>query len=435
MKISKCLTVGAILFLLGIVGLQASDTRTQTLGYASNFYVQDDYNIWYFPSTLVNHRSMVVAESEYWMEYEGDQLWSGGVHIPVTSDFTLGVYLQNDTRFISFSDTKFDVPFPYTQAVRTTIYPDLNTNEAAHQFTVIGAMRMTNVDLGLSISSYNSKLTYTDPNNPDFNFEDKLSTMTASGGLSFKPNDKTRFDGTIYYQTSSFKHVEYSEYSYGDTTQWLQPYGYSMYGVDARLFYVLNPKTILVPFLRYMSAGQGYQWLVKSQDIIGVSGITSRKNKQTYYLLGVAADYIPYTNNMVTLAAGLYQRTETYVETLLEGTPDVPSKEIWRALPFLSIGLESRIAKWLDVRFAFYELLETWIMQNAVTETILDKGRLTGSSYAANFGLAFHVGRFDIDTLIDTDGAADFLHNGPYILSGKEYYGLFSKISIKYNFK
>ncbi|MCJ7812732.1 hypothetical protein MUP95_05355 [bacterium] len=431
MKISKCLTVGVILFLLGIVGLQASDTRTQTLGYATNFYVQDDYNIWYFPSTLVNYRSMVIAESEYGMGYGDSELWSGGVHIPVSSDFTLGVYLLNTKYPIDHADTRFTDPFGGIYIDRKDIYPNLDSNEASHQFTVIGALRMTNMDLGLTVSSFSSKLTYTDPNNSDNNFEDRLSTIAAAGGLSFKPNEKTRFDGTVFYNTSSFRHVEYP--TYRDTVQYRQPYGYSTYGLDARLFYVLNTKTILVPFLRYMSSGQGYQWLVKS--ITTTDGITTMKDKQTSYFLGMAADLIPFSNNMVTLAAGLYNYTETYAMTLLEGTPDVPDKYTWRALPFLSIGLESKLIKWLDVRFSFYELLETSIYEEAVTETILDKGRLTGSSYAANFGLAFHVGRFDIDTLIDTDGAADFLHNGPYILSGKEYYGLFSKISIKYNFK
>lgn len=429
MKVLNCLTAGMVLLLIGAAGLWAGETRIQTLGYEANYYVQDDNNVWYFPSTLPNHRSMVIAESEY---YYGE-LWSGGVHIPVNKNFTLGVYLLNSMYPVNYSDTRFMDPFGGSFFDRNWIYPDLDTDEASHQFTMIGGLRMKNMDLGLLISSFNSKLTYTDPDDKDNNFEDKLSSYYVAGGLSFKANEKSRFDGTIFYQTSGFRHVEYANYTHGDTAQWKEPYGYSTYGVDARMFYVLNPKTVLVPFLSYMSGGQGFQWLIK--DPTTTDGISTYKDKQTVYALGIGADLIPYANNLVTLAAGFVNYTETYEETWQSGTPPVPAKYTWRALPFLSIGLESRIAKWLDARFSFYELLETWIYEENVTATILDKGRLTGSSYTANFGLAFHVGRFDIDTLIDMDGAADFLHNGPYVLSGKTYNGLFSKISIKYNFK
>ncbi len=434
MKILKCLTAGAVLFFIGTAGLQATDTRTQTLGYGTDFYVQDDHNIWYFPSTLVNYRSMVLVESEYDRE-----LWGGGVHIPVSTNFTLAVYLRNTTTSIDYADTRFTDPFGGGWIDRSWVYPYLEGNDASHQFTVIGAMRMTNMDIGLTINSYNSKLTYINPDDADYNFEDNLSTIAAVGGLSFKPNEKTRFDGSIFYNTSSFRHVVYTGYPVSDdTVQWKQPYGYSAYGVCARMFYVLNAKTVLVPFLDYGNWTQGYQWLIKDpakKDWINYNTEKTYKDITTEYSVGVGVDLIPYQNNLVLLAIGLVNRNSTYQETLETGTPWVASKSTWRALPFLNIGLESRLTKWLDVRFSLYELLETWLDDDAVTETILDKGRLTGSTFAANFGLAFHVGRFDIDTLIDTDGAADFLHNGPYILSGKEYNGLFSNISIKYNFK
>ena len=91
MKVLKYLTMGAVLFIIMISNLQAGGTRIQTLGYEANFYVQDDNNIWYFPSTLPNHRSLVIAESEY----PHGELWSGGVHVPITTELTLGVYLSN----------------------------------------------------------------------------------------------------------------------------------------------------------------------------------------------------------------------------------------------------------------------------------------------------------------------------------------------------
>ena len=65
----------------------------------------------------------------------------------------------------------------------------------------------------------------------------------------------------------------------------------------------------------------------------------------------------------------------------------------------------------------------------------MDEEKETGTTYSANFGLAFHLAQFDIDVLVDTDYMADFLHNGPYILSGHNHEGeLFSQVSITYRF-
>ena len=65
MKVLNCLIVSIILLLIMLPSLHAGETRIQTLGYEANYYVRDDNNVWYFPSTLPNYRSMVIAESTY----------------------------------------------------------------------------------------------------------------------------------------------------------------------------------------------------------------------------------------------------------------------------------------------------------------------------------------------------------------------------------
>ena len=138
---------------------------------------------------------------------------------------------------------------------------------------------------------------------------------------------------------------------------------------------------------------------------------------------------------LITLAAGWQRFTSTYEEKWSSGTPPPASEMSQQTLPFISLGLEARITRWLGARFSFYELLETWVNKALMfsDDNDLDELRATGTTYAARFGLWFKLGRFTIDTLVDTEYSADFLHNGPYILSGNEG-TLFTKLSIIYNF-
>ena len=209
--------------------------------------------------------------------------------------------------------------------------------------------------------------------------------------------------------------------------------------MGARLFYALSSKTVVVPFASYVHGGEGYRWLVRDALKTGGDENQTKIDKYDQYILGIGVDFIPRERTLVTIAGGLVYYSATEEVTWFSGTPPVADKYSYTALPFVSIGLEAKLTRWLSGRFSFYELLETWVGEEAVTETLLDKYRLTGSTYAANFGLSFHLGRFDIDTLIDTDGLADFLHYGPYIISGKDYSegyeGLFTQLSVTYNFK
>ena len=418
MKVFKCVALGMMVFLLTVSGLRAGETRIVNMGYQTNFYVRDSYNIWAFPSTIVNYRSMAFVESQY----GANALWSGGIHVPVSSTFTLGVYLSNRTQQIQHTDTEF--------LMRFLTYPLLDFDEAAHQFTVFGGYQMTNMSIGIHVTSYSSKLTYTNPDDDDDNFEDKLGERTYALGMSYKANERTRFDGTVFYRSGSFAHTE----AWRDTVQSKEPEGYNTYGVGLRLFYMLSPKTVLVPFLSYSQGGEGYRWLVREDPNTGLD-LTEQTyiDKMTEYVIGVGLNFIPHEKNLIALATGFHSQSWTYEETWYVGTPWVADKASYQVFPFISIGLESKLTRWLAARFSFYELLETWRGQTAQTETVLDDGRLTGSTYAAKFGLAFKFGRFTIDALVGTEGAADFLHKGPYLLSGNDN-ALFTQLSVTYDF-
>jgi hypothetical protein len=302
----------------------------------------------------------------------------------------------------------------------------MNRHHAAHRFTLFGAYRMERVDMGLYISSYGSKESYTDANISDLNYEDNLSGLELAGGLSYKASERSQFDGTVYYSSGSFKRVD----TVLDPSQTRAPEGYHTVGILARLFYAMSAKAVIVPFAGYGRGGEGYRSLLADPP----DNIVSWVDKGSMFILGLGVDLIPVERTLITLAAGWQRFTTTYKQTWSSGTPPPAPEMSQQTLPFISLGLEARIARWLGVRFSFYELLETWVNNADMSyDDVLDESRLTGTSYAARFGFWFKLGRFTIDTLVDTDYSADFLHNGPYILSGNEG-TLFTKLSIIYNF-
>jgi hypothetical protein len=433
MKKKHFVLTALLLLLMGIGHVRASDTRLRSLGYLTNYYIRDNFNIWLFPSNLVDYRKLIFFESSY--PGMDSQLWRGGIHLLTGRNFILGVYLENSRQTIMASDTQFnnawdpDLFYTYRGLInRQIIYPGLNSNEASHQLTVLGGLKMQNFDIGLFVTTYSSRLTFTDPDTSSHDFEDKLGSWDAALGISFKMNPRSRFDGTIFYGSSSFSHFV----SINEPTIQIEPYGYSRYGVHARMFFALTPKAILVPFVSYRHMGWGYRSVSSS------ALVQTDKSSSNIYILACALDLIPFQNTLIALATGYYGADMTYNEmTFSQGTPPIPGKSSYQALPFLTLGLEARIAKWMGVRLSAWELLETYTDQQRVTNALLYDATLTGSDFNARFGLYFILGRFTLDVLVDHNGAADFLHNGPYLLSGRDYSesGLFTQVSITYNYQ
>ena len=423
-NILKILVVTILLVVLTVL-LGASDTRIKGLGYLTNYYVRDPYNIWLFPSNIIGYKNMIFVDSKI-----DTTLWRGGIHFPIASTVTVGIYLSNDVEKIYYTDTEFKFdPFD-----RKDYFPNLDKDEVSHQFTIFSGFELTNMDIGLLISSFSSRFTYNYTNPADTTaevYEDKLSSRLYSVGIDYKLNERSRMDASVFYYSGGFSHT-HSVGLFGDTTKVKQPEGYNGYGINCRLFYVLNKNAVLVPFAGYFTGGVGYKNLIKTGNIYD-----TYVDKISSYRVGIGVDIIPRKKSLVTIAGGIESQSGSLEVTMFNGNPPVTGSISEKAFPFLSVGFETRLLKWLEARFSFYELLKSFTEKSPGVNSNLDEATITGSSYAARFGLSFHFRRIDIDTLIDTNTAADFIHYGPYLLGGKSYSGrgFFTNISITYKFK
>jgi len=150
------------------------------------------------------------------------------------------------------------------------------------------------------------------------------------------------------------------------------------------------------------------------------------------YNAGLGFDIFPYEKTLLTIAAGITGASKTSETILSTGSADPAPEYKYKALPFVSVGLEAHLTRWMGARFSFYELLEKMEVTNIFFTG--DAVNMSESGFDAVFGVWFKLGRFTIDTVVDTKAVNDFLHNSMRILSGSEN-PVFTQMSITYNFK
>jgi len=403
------LTMRIVVVLLTVVSsLWASGTRLETLGYMTNFYLVDSYNIWIFPSTVVQYNNNVFLESEI-----GYPLYEGGVNLPITPQITMGLYMSNSTMTISYSD------------VIDPSNPNNFMDQAQEQLDLFGGYSAEQYDIGLHLARYANSLEYTNPDDNNDNYSAGVSSFSIDAGLTYKPDNRSRIEGTISFTTRSFKLEAVGQ----DPDQATEPYGHNTIALAARYLYSMTDKVVLAPFLGFSSQGEGFTSLVPNANPVSVL------DKETSFILGVGFNIIPRDRVLVTCATGMASTSSTTEISLTSGTAPVQPESGYMALPFVNIGLEAELCKWMGFRLSMYKLMERMTSSSAVDNNTLDEYKETSNPYSANMGVYFRIGRLKIDTLIDTDSNADFLHNGPYLLSGHQYTGnLFKRVSVIYSF-
>jgi hypothetical protein len=380
--------MGLILLITGLFtsALFASMTRTDNLGYQTNLYLLDSYNIWSFPSTLVLFSNQIHVESLI-----GNQLYRGGANLPLSPNLTGGFYLTNSTRSIAFAN------------------PDQSARTASHQADLFLAHRGVNTAWGAQLSYYQTKNTVNDLTELNNDMTTSQNFIGLTFGVSYFRDTQAQFDGAIYIGLANFENNPVSDQYQGE--------GNTQIGAGLRYFYSLSSRSVIVPFAGLMIEGSGYTFSILNQT-------SSAVQKSNSYLFGIAHQYIPTRNTLVILAIG-YTRTSETSDIKMGGSSVPTPTSVYEALPFLSLGLENRLFRWLTVRFGFYELLG----KSTIETPAFSEVSSTSSMYTPYFGLAFHLKRFIMDAHINHD----FLHHGPYVLTGQNYGSFIYQFSITYN--
>jgi outer membrane protein W len=390
-----------ILFVILVVIIASqcfgSMTRRTTLGYATDFYVLDSYNIWTFPSTIVLFPKMAAIES-----MNGNKLNSGGIHMPLSQTLTGGAYLKNDTRQIQFAQ-------PVTGA---NGLPDPAARTAAHQADLFLGHHGGSYGLGMHISLYRNS-TSVEGNNVDAKTSQSAIGITL--GTSFFISKKSQLDAALALNIASYNNepipAPFTAYD---------GKGNLSISFAVRYFNSISATTAIVPFAGIGIQGAGFAGTV---SLLGNNIAGSYIEKSTNYILGISSNYVPNERVLVIMAIGYVRSSSTIDAESNNVTLNSPT-DTYQSLPFLNLALESRPYNWLAARFGIYELLE----RSSVDVPNGSKTSSTGHDYVPNFGITFYLKRFTVDVLVNQD----FLHHGPYLLSGHTYSPLFSQVSFTY---
>jgi len=398
-----------LIFLLftSISPVWGSGTRLETLGYLTNYYIIDSYNLWLFPSTIVDYNNKIFLES-----YTGNPLGEGGINLPVNPYVTIGIYLSDENRTIKYAD------------------PELAGNMANQRIDLFAGYRADRFNFGVHFATFQSKMEYSNPKDNKQNMNGELSSNTFEAGVSYIHDENSRLDATVSYTNRGFLYEDASR----DTSKIREPYGHHSIGLATRFLYSLSEKVVLVPFFFFFYHGEGYEFLVDS--LLITENKRSMLEKDKMMTFGIAFNLVPREMVLVTCATGMMRQTSTTETSLIKGTAPIAAENSYSVFPFVNIGMEADLLKWLGLRLSMYKLMEKLVQRTPVDANNLDEYNEYSNQYSASLGIYFRFGRLKIDTMLDTNNAANFLHNGPYLLSGRDYSAtnFFTRVSVIYNF-
>ncbi len=178
-----------------------------------------------------------------------------------------------------------------------------------------------------------------------------------------------------------------------------------------RYWYNVNENYDLIPNLKFQTMKDGYKF-----------GDDTESMTTTMFALGLANNWYPVEDMLALFELGFRSYSEKYEDKTAGVSSDATDSETtiyWR------LGFETKIFNWLDGRFG---AIRDWHM--ASYESVNGKPDITSTYTDLYLGASTHWNRLNLDLLVQPG----FLHNGPYFVTGNSTGGMFSQVSLKYDF-
>ncbi len=433
----KILLLTIFTLLLMHFGAMATETRVLTMGENNNI-LQDDANIWLYPSKINSYPDLAFAEISHTRYLVSKGLDIDGYISPVTrfginwkfggdKPWVLGTYFHNNDRYGEFPYDQlsiipsFDImPWhgPYWDGTDVQSYSN-------RRFDLFWGYLFGENQFGLRFGYVHSS-----------NKDDEEDDMDERGSSKYDFNlGLTMMEGKLdiaagielftftYKETYNKGTVAEPDYT---TIDYYKPEGNSTLFARLRYFYEYNPTYTFVPHAEVKFGkfewGQ-YDWVTANLDD---TLDYSEKYNYTTFDLGIGMHYVP-TNNVL----GVIDFGFKYVKLKREITSDVYDnvldsvvyrtdeyKYSYMVLPYFKLGMEADIFKWLDVRFGAtsYWTKYTNEIDDFVSDTLTYNSKYN-EKYPFNntyLGLGFNFNRLHVDCYVDPELFMD----GFYFISG-----------------
>ncbi len=379
-------------------GLFATDSRMTALGYPYGV-IRDDTDIHFFPGTIFKYNRGIYGE----LYSNGDDWdWSLGANVPMKTN-VFGLYLHLP------SEIDMDEHLNYNSNLE--LYHKV---QAYYGFAEKFA-------LGLAFGFDSATEDY-DSGSSKTRFVEKQQGqfVELKFGMS---EEKLDLGAKVLYQGAKIN--EKIDNTSTDVAS------YSGFGVDLGGRYFIQEDSMLDLAI---FGDLGYEALTDEYEPTGVKSTLKLAHSDINAAVGIGANYKLAPGHSIIMTfkpIGVYSAnvkdTNNFNNNVFKNT------QTYLTLPEYTLGVESRITKWLTGRVGARQNFGIWTWKDeAELESNVNLHDIW-SEYEADFdmnlGLAIKLGKFTIDTVF----SKNFLHDGPAVIGGSTK-GLNSQVSLKFEY-
>jgi hypothetical protein len=367
------------------VPAMATLTRVSTMG-DQFLFIQDDYNIWTFASTVNNYPRHLVVDHNG--AYRYDSFNNGGstrlgMIVPFLSSSVIGAFI---------GDAEDEIP--------------LMADDIDRRLDLMYGYRGAKWDLGVHLGWWGDK--------EEQNGKQTGSSMSLDVGVSVNTNS-----GMLDIN-AGFQSFGWTWESLGATpvVQNEKDKG-TGFNLAARYVYAYNNMVSLVPAFSYRTATIGE----KASGAIG----TGTEVKGSQIDIGVGCNTVPLQGTEFLTTIGY--RTESL--EIKDTTSTTPPPGFWEdetaGAFYIKFGADIQAKNWLFFRVgAQKNIVSTY--EDKIADPVY---KYADSELEYRLGAGIMVG----DIQFDVELNKDWLNAGPYFLSGDDNGWMFPYISFKYDFR
>lgn len=416
----KKFAIVTMMFLLALSASSfATQTRTEVMGFNDGIMV-DDYNIFRFPGRTFNYPNLVTGEFSVYNYYYVSEAASA-------QEEPVGAYQE----FYNFGvNWQFGEENPWVLGTYiSTVYPmqpeDYWGNGLWEQNMGLGQNRRIQLVYGRQLGG----------NNFGFGFEYIRSSQERDNAQFYIPGD------SVYSTDVSKEAFGYYKFSLGLTEgtsgKWdvaatvgfgtwtdedyegfkqTEPDGYLDLTIEGRYFWQHSPKLTFVPHGGFAIGKRGvkdYGYYTDPSDTVYYD-TDNWKEKNTLFAFegGMGMHYTSGPDLLAVLDVGFrYAKIKSEGDFMTPREVEYPTSQNYSdkylSLPYIKIGFEGSVFKWMDVRFG---ATSYWNIDKSEDEYTSGSTWIYSYNYTYKevwnetyLGFGFHWNRLHIDVMTDPD--------------------------------
>lgn len=400
MKRTIIISLGLLLL---VSGAMATETRVMTMGENNNILL-DEANIWLYPSRINYYPDLAEMELADPREVDEDDVSAierVGLNLKFGGDnpYVIGLYLHNQAEYYNqFSPISGRSHGSYDNEGYFG-----SSNKRADLFY---GRKLGEANFGMRFGYVHSSWKNLSATGLGSHDERSFSQMTIDLGVTLRDGLFDIMVGLESFTFTDMVTVSLNQDSTGGPNGGMvnfEPDGNKRFYFRTRYFHELNPNITVVPHLGFSTGTYKFNnWGWNSNDTLAQGGINlleqSSKATSKEFTLGSGLHYTPSSKVLAVIDFGLTTLKNGYtLKTIISDTVSTTSENSfkWTALPYLKLGFEADVFKWLDVRFG----AETYWTKYTYED--VDDARKWVERYPDNrnyLGFGFHWGQFHVDT-------------------------------------